>query len=57
MGNYSEAAEALGELVKIDKKYDYGNAIFGQAECYRLGGLEDKALKTYEGSYQILSFF
>ena len=46
MGNYSEAAEALGELVKIDKKYDYGNAIFGQAECYRLGGLEDKALKN-----------
>ena len=43
MGNYSEAAEALEELVKIDKKYDYGNAIFGLAECYRLAGFEDKA--------------
>ena len=57
MGNYSEAAEALGELVKIDKKYDYGNAIFGQAECYRLGGLEDKALKTYEEVIKSFHFF
>ena len=27
MGNYSEGAEVLEELVKIDKKHDYGNAI------------------------------
>ena len=35
-------------LVAIDKKFDYGNAVFGLAECYRLAGMEDKALETYE---------
>jgi len=54
---YEEAAEALEELVKIDKKYDYGNAIFGLAECYRLAGLEDKALKTYEEVINSFHFF
>ena len=57
MENYSEAAEALEELVKIDKKYDYGNAIFGLAECYRLAGFEDKALKTYKEVINSFHFF
>jgi tetratricopeptide (TPR) repeat protein len=57
MENYSEAAEALEELVKMDKKYDYGNAIFGLAECYRLAGLEDKALKTYKEVINSFHFF
>ena len=38
----------LEELVKIDKKYDYGQAIFGLAESYRLSGQDDKALEAYE---------
>ncbi len=57
MGNYSDAAKALEELVEIDKKYDYGNAIFGLAECYRLAGQEDKALKTYEEVINSFHFF
>ena len=57
MENYSEAAEALEELVKMDKKYDYGNAIFGLAECYRVAGLEDKALKTYKEVINSFHFF
>ena len=57
MGNYSDAAEALEELVEIDKKHDYGNAIFGLAECYRLSGQEDKALKTYEEVINSFHFF
>jgi len=57
MGNYSDGAEALEELVKIDKKHDYGNAILGLAECYRLAGLEDKALKTYEEVINSFGFF
>ena len=27
-GKYTEAVQVLEELIKIDKKYDYGNAIF-----------------------------
>jgi tetratricopeptide (TPR) repeat protein len=57
MGRYEESAEALEELVKIDKKYDYGNAIFGLAECYRLAGLEDKALETYQDVINSFHFF
>ena len=57
MENYSEAAEALEELVKMDKKYDYGNAIFGLAECYRLAEFEDKALKTYKEVINSFHFF
>ena len=57
MGNYVKAAEALEKLVKIDRKYDYGNAIFGLAECYRMAGLDDKALKTYEEVINSFHFF
>ncbi len=57
MGRYEEAAEALEELIKINKKYDYGNAIFGLAECYRLAGLEDKALEAYEQVINSFHFF
>jgi tetratricopeptide (TPR) repeat protein len=57
LGRHSEAAEVLEELVKIDKKYDYGNAIFGLAECYRLSGQEDKALETYEAVINSYHFF
>jgi tetratricopeptide (TPR) repeat protein len=57
MGHPAEAAKVLEELTKIDKKYDYGNAIFGLAECYRLSDQEDKALKTYEAVINSFHFF
>jgi hypothetical protein len=56
-GRFAEAAEVLEELVKINKKYDYGNAIFGLAECYRLSGQEDKAFETYEAVINSYHFF
>jgi tetratricopeptide (TPR) repeat protein len=57
MGQPAEAAKILEELIKIDKKYDYGNAIFGLAECYRLSGEEDKALEAYEAVINSFHFF
>lgn len=57
MGQPAEAAKALEELIKIDKKYDYGNAIFGLAECYRLSDQDDKALETYEAVINSFHFF
>lgn len=57
VGKYAEAAEILEELIKIDKKYDYGNAIFGLAECYRLAGMEEKAFKAYEAVIDSFHFF
>ena len=57
MGQYAESAEALEELIKIDRKFDYGNAIFGLAECYRMAGLEDKALETYREVIKSFHFF
>ncbi len=57
MGQPAEAAKILEELIKIDKKYDYGNAIFGLADCYRLSGQEDKALETYEAVINSFHFF
>ena len=57
MGHPVEAAKVLEELIKIDKKYDYGNAIFGLAECYRLSGQEDKALEAYEAVINSFHFF
>ena len=57
MGQPAEGAKVLEELIKIDKKYDYGNAIFGLAECYRLSGQEDKALETYEAVINSFHFF
>ncbi|MFQ5443586.1 MAG: tetratricopeptide repeat protein [Nitrospinales bacterium] len=57
LGKYEEAAAVLEELVKIDKKYDYGNAIFGLAECYRLAGDDEKALAAYEAVINSYHFF
>jgi tetratricopeptide (TPR) repeat protein len=57
MGNYEEAAVALEELTAIDKKYDYGNAIFGLAESYRLAGNEEKALEKYGEVINSFHFF
>jgi len=57
MGKFLEAAEVLEGLVKIDKKFDYGNALFGLAECYRLAGAEDKALETYKAVINSFHFF
>ncbi len=54
---YEESAESLEELVKVNKKYDYGNAIFGLAECYRLAGKEDKAIETYKEVINSFHFF
>lgn len=56
-GNHVEAAKVLEELIKIDKKYDYGNALFGLAECYRLIGQDDKALETYHAVIKAHRFF
>jgi tetratricopeptide (TPR) repeat protein len=57
LGNYEEAGVALEKLTAIDKKYDYGNAIFGLAECYRLSGNEEKALETYGEVINSFHFF
>ncbi len=57
LGQPAEGAKVLEELVKIDKKYDYGNAIFGLAECYRLSGQDDKALEAYETVINSFHFF
>jgi len=57
LGRFEEAAEILEKLVKEDKKYDYGNAIFGLAECYRLGGMEEKALEAYKSVIDSYRFF
>lgn len=54
---YQEAAAVLEELTRINKKYDYGNAIFGLAECYRLAGEDDKALATYAEVINSFAFF
>ena len=56
-GKYTEAVEVLEELIKIDRKYDYGNAIFGLAECYRLAGMEQKAMDTYRDVIKSFAFF
>lgn len=57
MGRYKEAADMLESLVKIDKKYDYGNAIFGLAECYRMAGMDDKAFEAYAKVIDTFHFF
>ena len=57
LGRFEEAADVLETLVKEDKKYDYGNAIFGLAECYRLGGMEEKALEAYKTVINSYRFF
>ncbi|PIQ97503.1 MAG: hypothetical protein COV67_03820 [Nitrospinae bacterium CG11_big_fil_rev_8_21_14_0_20_56_8] len=57
LGRFSEAAEVLERLVAIDKKYDYGNAIFGLAECYRLSANDEMALKTYDEVIKSYHFF
>ena len=57
LGRYEEGAAVLEELVKLDKKYDYGNAIFGLAECYRLAGHEEKALEAYGEVINTFHFF
>jgi tetratricopeptide (TPR) repeat protein len=57
LGNYEDAGIALEKLTSIDKKYDYGNAIFGLAECYRLSGEEEKALETYGEVINSFHFF
>ena len=57
LSRFEEAAVALEELTAIEKKYDYGNAIFGLAECYRLSGNEEKALETYGEVINSFHFF
>ncbi|MBT5469211.1 MAG: tetratricopeptide repeat protein [Nitrospina sp.] len=54
---YDEAAAVLEKLTTLDKKYDYGNAIFGLAECYRMGGDDEKALATYGEVINSFHFF
>ena len=57
LDNFEEAAKALEKLTAIDKKFDYGNAIFGLAECYRLSGKEEKALEAYGEVINSFHFF
>ncbi len=54
---YDEAASVLEKLTTLDKKYDYGNAIFGLAECYRLAENDEKALATYGEVINSFHFF
>ena len=57
IGKYLEAAYLLEDLVANDRKHDYGNALFGLAESYRLSGEDDKAIKAYEDLFKAYSFF
>jgi len=57
LSRYEEGAVALEKLTAIEKKYDYGNAIFGLAECYRLSGNEEKALEAYGEVINSFHFF
>ena len=57
IGKYLEAAYLLEDLVANDRKHDYGNALFGLAESYRLSGEDDKAIKVYEDLFKAYSFF
>ena len=57
LSRFEESAVALEKLTAIEKKYDYGNAIFGLAESYRLSGNEEKALETYGEVINSFHFF
>ncbi len=57
LGKYLEAAYVLEDLVAKDRKYDYGNALFGLAESYRMAKNEDKAIKVYEDLFKAYSSF
>lgn len=56
-GKYIESAHALEVLTAKDKKYDYGNALLGLAESYRMAGMEDKAMEAYKAVVASYSFF
>ena len=56
-GKHLEAAYVLEDLIAKDRKYDYGNALFGLADSYRMAGEEDKAIKAYEDLFKAYSFF
>lgn len=57
LGKYLEAAYVLEDIIVKDRKYDYGNALFGLAESYRQAGEDDKAIKVYEDLFKAYSFF
>lgn len=57
VGKYLEAAYVLEDLVAKDRKYDYGNALFGLAESYRMAGEDDKSIKVYEDLFKAYSSF
>lgn len=56
-GKHMEAAHILEVLTARDKKYDYGNALLGLAECYRLADMDEKAMETYDELVKSYSFF
>jgi hypothetical protein len=56
-GKYLESAHVLEVLTAKDKKFDYGNALLGLAESYRMAGMEDKAMEAYEAVVASYSFF
>lgn len=47
MRKFKEAAAEMEEIVREDEHFDYGQALFGLAECYRMGGEEEKAIEVY----------
>ena len=57
LGKYLESAYVLEDLVAKDRKYDYGNALFGLAESYRIAKNDDKAIKVYEDLFKAYSSF
>jgi hypothetical protein len=44
---FKEASKVMEEIIKEDEHFDYGQALFGLAECYRMGGEDNKALELY----------
>lgn len=57
LGKYLDAAHVMEVLTAKDPKYDYGNALFGLAECYRMAGMDEKAMEAYEAVVKSYSFF
>jgi len=55
--NLPEAIELLESVLKKDPKFDYGYALFGLADCYRMNGDNEKALELYEKVSKTYSFF
>ena len=47
-GDYDEAIVIFEKIIKLDDKYESGNAMYYLAESYRLSENKDKAKETYQ---------